>query len=474
MLFWGYAAVLIYVGVLIVLSEILLRKILPQEICRKVLHIGTCFAYPIASFFFKDGFVNFAILCGAFVLVTAIMYQTHSLKTVDGREKSYPGIVYYAVSLLMLSLVCVFLPAGRGVFFISMLSLSFGDGFATLIGLYLPYVKIYRHKTLVGFLSCALFTFLSAAVYQNLTVWVLSWQQLLLISFLAAVVELVDFGLDNIAIPVSVFFASLGCLSFDRFSIALAIGLLVFAVAFFSRLIAYYGALLAAFLGALFYFAYGALGILFVLFCYAVMIAVSLVSKWLKNDVSDVVKKTKGKDIVEVFVNGFWGIAATVLFLLTKNPTFYATSLITVSASFVDSLASDVGTLSRKTPYDLFRRKTVARGVSGGVTWLGSLASLTGAVIFATAIVWIVEWQMIYILPITLILYAGAWVDTLLGSLCQVKYCCSVCHKMTEKEEHCGMAATAVGGCSYINNDTVNILSNTAVFLLSLVFLFLK
>lgn len=472
--YWGYAAVLLYVGVLIVLSEFLLRRILPQEICRKVLHIGTCFAYPIAGFFFGDDFLKFAVLCGVFVFVTAVMYKTNSLKTVDGREKSYPGIVYYAISLFLLSLTSVFLPVGGTVFFISMLSLSFGDGFATLLGLYFPFVKIYKNKTLVGFLSCALFTFLSASVYQSLTAWVLSWQQLLLISLLAAVIELVDFGLDNIAIPVSVFLSSVGVLTLDGFETALLIGLLVFFVAFFTKLIAYYGALLASFLGALFYFAFGIYGILFVLFCYAVMIAVSFVSKWLKNDISDVVKKTKGKDVVEVFANGFWGIVAALLFLVTENTVFYAVALMTVSASFVDSLASDVGTLSKKVPYDIFKRMRVSRGVSGGVTLLGSLASLIGAFVFATAIVLILAWTWWYTPVIALVLYAGAWVDTLLGSLCQVKYRCSVCAKTTEKEVHCQQPCEIVGGCRHINNDTVNILSNTAVFLLSLMFLFLK
>ena len=472
--FWGYAAVLIYVGVLIALSEFALRNLLPQELCRKVLHIGTFFAYPIASFFFEGDFIKFSILCAVFVLVTAVMYATKSLKTVDARERSYPGIVYYAISLFLLSTVCVFLPQGRSVFFVSMLALCFGDGFATLIGVYFPYVRIYRHKTLVGFFACALFTFLSSAVYQSLTDWVLSWQALLLISLLAAVCELVDFGLDNILVPIAVFFASLGCLVFDNFTVTLAIGLSVFAVAFFSRLIAYYGAILAAFLGSLFYFAYGVGGILFVLSCYAALVAVSLISKWLKNDLSDVVKKTKGKDIVEVLANGFWAIVATGLFLLTENAVFFAVSLMTVSAGFVDSFASDVGTLSRKVPYDIFRRRRVARGVSGGVTLLGSLASLTGALLFALAIVLLLEWKIFRILPITLILYAGAWVDTALGSLVQVKYCCTVCGKTTEKEEHCGKAASIVGGCRYINNDTVNILSNTAVFFLSLLFLIWK
>ncbi len=169
--------------------------------------------------------------------------------------------------------------------------------------------------------------------------------------------------------------------------------------------------------------------------------------------------------------NGFWGIVSAVLFLITENETFFAISLMVVSAGFVDSLASDIGTLSKKMPFDPFRRKRVSRGVSGGVTLLGSTASLLGAFVFATAIVWIVKWNWILLLPIALVLYAGSLIDTLLGSLVQVKYQCPICQKTTEKETHCDVRTTKVGGVSYINNDTVNILSNTAVFMISLLFL---
>ena len=471
MILLGYLSVLAYVSALIVISDVVLRRFVSKELCRKVLHIGTCFAYPIARLFFKDSFLHFAILCALFVIVTVIMYKMHLMKTVDGRERSYPGIVYYALSLLLLSLFCLIDGQSGDIFFIAMLALSFGDGFATLVGTYFPTVTIYRHKTLGGFLACTTFTFVSGALYQVLTEWILDWYELLLIALLAAVVELVDFGLDNMAIPLSVFFASLGCLYLEGFTASLGIGLAVFTVAFFSRLIAYYGALLAAFLGALFFFAYGGWGIGFVLFCYAVMVSVSLVSKLLKNDISDVVKKTKGKDIVEIVANGFWGIVSAALFLITKNETFFAISLMVVSAGFVDSLASDIGTLSKKTPFDPFRRKRVSRGVSGGMTLLGSMASLIGAFVFAIAIVWIVEWDIILLVPIALVLYAGSLIDTLLGSLVQVKYQCPICQKTTEKEMHCSVRTIKVGGVSYINNDTVNILSNTAVFVLSLLFL---
>jgi uncharacterized membrane protein len=256
-------------------------------------------------------------------------------------------------------------------------------------------------------------------------------------------------------------------------TVAFAIGAAVFAVAFFTGLIRYYGALLASCIGALFYVYGGWGGIAFVVGCYAVMISVSLIGKLLKNDLSSVVKKTKGKDLIEILANGAGSLLALILYACTAAPAFYVMALISLSAGFVDSLASDVGTLSRQKPYDIFHRRTVTKGMSGGVTWLGTLASLLGAVVFAAATVLLCKFPLYATAPIAAITFGGCITDTALGALLQAKYRCSVCGADTEREEHCESPTVQVGGVSFLNNDTVNLLSGAVVFLLSFtVFLF--
>jgi len=468
MILWGYGAVLSYVALLLCLTEVVFSRIMSHEVCRKTLHIGTFFTLPIARYFFRDEYIHLTVISVLFVAITLVMHRKRSRFTVDLREKHYPGIVYYAISFVTVTLAIQVFSLGWIYLYPPMLALCFGDGFATLIGHHVSSYRIYRKKTLIGFLSCIGFTSFSMVLVQLLTEWYFSWYHILLLSLLAAIAELVDFGLDNLFIPFSVLAASVLMMKVEGVTAALLVFESVFLIAFFSRLITYAGSLLAGLIGAMFYYWHTLTGFLFVIFCYAVMVTVSLISKRLKRDVSDVVKKTRGKDITEVFVNGFGAMLATLLYAITEHEEFHAIALLTLAAGFVDSLASDIGTLSRATPFDPFKGKRVARGMSGGMTLLGSLASLVGAIVFSVCIVWILELSFLRFTVIAALLYFGSLFDTFLGSWLQVKYNCPICHKKTERQEHCGTETVKIAGVSWINNDTVNLLSNTAVFLLSL------
>jgi uncharacterized protein (TIGR00297 family) len=432
-----------------------------------MLHIGTFAVYPLAEVFFGNASIHFVIVSAVFTVLTLIMHFGGMFKAVDGRKKKYPGIFYYAMALLTISVLSYFFPTLENCFGVGFIALAFGDGFATLLGIKFGKHVIYREKTLEGFFSCIVFTAIPLIVYSEICGGFLSISHIMLLAVLAAIVELIDFGLDNLALPITTFFAAYLVNVVNNATVSLAIFVTVFVVAFFSRLISYYGALLASLIGSMFYFYGGSRGIVFVITCYAVMISVSFVGKILKNDLSSVVKKTRSKDLVEIFVNGAGALLSLILYACTEFYGFYVMALISLSAGFVDSLASDIGTLSRRKPYDIFHRRTVTKGMSGGITMLGTLASLVGAVIFATAITFICGLPHYAIILISAVSYAGCITDTVIGALFQAKYRCSVCGSNTEREEHCGAPTQLVSGLAFINNDTVNFISNTIVFLLS-------
>jgi uncharacterized protein (TIGR00297 family) len=388
------------------------------------------------------------------------------LKT-DQREKRYPGICYYAFSLLILAIICYFYNFLTPLFGIAFIGLAIGDGFATLLGYAIKGPKIYKNKTYAGFFACFLATFIALLIHNFTSQNSLSVPSLLFISLFVSIVELIDWGLDNLIIPISTFFVTALILYSPNALIALVIFEVVFVIAFGLKIIEYYGALLAATIGFLFYFFAGLEAFLFVIGCYILMLIVSIISKLLKNDVSSVIKKTGKKDLTEIFVNGVWAILAIILFAITSHKLFFAIALLSMSAGFVDSLASDVGTLSKNAPYDPIKHKRVEKGISGGVTLLGSTASLIGAFVFATAIKFLCEFPAYLIAPMAAFLYMGCITDTLLGSLFQVKYKCNVCGHITEKETHCEKSTVAIQGVNWINNDVVNCISGLVVFALS-------
>lgn len=469
MVFYGYLSIILAVTAFIILTEKILIKYIRGEYCRKILHIATIFVLPLAEVFFGRGSIHFVIVCALFSVVTLLLHLTSTLKTVESRKNRYPGIFYYSISLLILSLISYFYKSLSVYFGVAFIALAMGDGFATLFGTCIKSVKIYKNKTLAGFIACIVATFISLIVYSWLNTSFLSITQIVVLSVMVAIIELVDLGLDNIVIPLVTFFVAYYISISSTVLIAVSIFVAVFFIGYFLKIMEYYAALMSGVIGFLFYCFGGANYLLFVITCYIIMFAVNIIGKILKNDLSSVVKKTGKKDFIEIFVNGAWSVLAIILFIIFKNKTFMAISLVTISAGFVDSLASDVGTLSTKKPYDFIKRTSVEKGVSGGITLMGSVASYVGSLVFAIGVKFICNYSVGAIFIMSAIMYVGSLVDSILGSLIQAKFKCNVCGKVTEKEEHCNVMTTLVGGVKRANNDVVNLLAGFSVFVLSFV-----
>ena len=108
MVFYGYLTIISVIAILLLLSEHVFVKFLDTEYCRKILHIGTFAALPLANVFFGSGSIHFVIVCAVFSIITPIMYFVKAFKNIDSRKKSYPGIFYYALSLTIISIICYF------------------------------------------------------------------------------------------------------------------------------------------------------------------------------------------------------------------------------------------------------------------------------------------------------------------------------------------------------------------------------
>ena len=109
--------------------------------------------------------------------------------------------------------------------------------------------------------------------------------------------------------------------------------------------------------------------------------------------------------------------------------------------------------------YDIFKFRKCEQGISGGVSLIGTLS----AVIFS-AIIPLIAFAFSLISPsemiiATAIAILGVFFDSLLGSILQAKFRCSVCGALAEKREHCGTPTELVTGIRFIRNDTVNAIS---------------
>lgn len=125
-----------------------------------------------------------------------------------------------------------------------------------------------------------------------------------------------------------------------------------------------------------------------------------------------------------------------------------------------DTWATELGVLSRSLPRLITNGKVVERGTSGGISGLGSLAALAGALLIAFLAVILTppENSLSFLLAAGLGGLAGSLFDSLLGATIQAIYYCQVCSKETEQHPYhsCGNATTLIRGKIWMNNDWVN------------------
>ncbi len=163
---------------------------------------------------------------------------------------------------------------------------------------------------------------------------------------------------------------------------------------------------------------------------------------------------------VQVAANG--GVAAAAALASRALPGGGAALAFAgaLAAAAADTWATEIGALSRRAPRLITTRRPVARGTSGGVTWLGTAGAAAGTLVVAAAagVLRVISWQGAA--AVALAGFVGAAADSLLGATVQARYHCAACGPEGRSEtplHACGRPADFVGGVRWITNDTVNL-----------------
>lgn len=201
----GVLLVYIYVAILLIVTEKILNKY--PEISRKILHImvgNIAFILPI----FETDWVMAFIAAGPFIPLTFLMSPYTPIKSIKGRTSAAGhgmGLVYYSITWTILAYVFF---DNMVVIAIGILSMSYGDGFASIIGMRYgkkKYNVFDDQKSYVGSLAMLVFTFITmiiALIYYNISLTFYVIGALLFISLIAALVEgITPKGLDNLSVP---------------------------------------------------------------------------------------------------------------------------------------------------------------------------------------------------------------------------------------------------------------------------------
>ena len=473
MILKGYLFSFLYVAVCILIAIIAFKLGCPKKYTRKIVHILVGFEWLILYFFLGTS-IHSIIICAVFTALLLLSYLKKLLPMMSSDEENDPGTVYYGIAMTVMAVVSYFVPEFMYCFGIAVFCTSIGDGFAGVFGAVAKKynVKIYKNKTLIGTLAGLLFSLASTLTVCR----VFSLQMSLLSAFCIAVfsagIEVVSgYGLDNITISLGTSLISFMLLhnasAILPYIIPIIFTPFVIAVVLSKRVLTPKGVILALAMDAGVTFAFGNFGFVYLLSFLFFSVANDKLKKHLKKKKDDITKKTDRRDEIQVLANGLIPVLSALLFAFTKHEAFIVAYVAGLAEAFSDTCASGFGMLSNSA-YDVFRRKKVEVGLSGGMSLLGTMASLVSAFAFPLIAVGFKAIDFKLLLIAGSAAFIGNILDSLLGSLVQAKYNCSVCGTMTEKEEHCGEKTSLCRGFKLITNDVVNFISTISATLISL------
>ena len=183
--------------------------------------------------------------------------------------------------------------------------------------------------------------------------------------------------------------------------------------------------------------------------------------------IGPVIEKGDRRDAKQVLANGGVYVLAAIAYMLSHTPTWYAIGIGALAASAADTWGTEIGTLTGRNPVSIVSGRRVPAGTSGGVSLIGTLASMGGALFIAAGAA-LAGWPV----PFTAVVLgglAGAVADSLLGATLQTRRWCDVCAKSTERPVHnCGTPTRRTGGIRGFDNDAVNAVCSSVGALVTL------
>lgn len=200
----GIVVSFVFIGIVIASAKLVEKA--GKEAGRKYIHIILCNWWFIAMYFF-DNAIWATIVPFLFVIINYLSYQKDIIKIMEREEgkKDGMGTVYYAISLLILSILCFSGIMDPKIGLVGILIMGYGDGFAAVIGKKIKSkeYKIGKNtiKTIAGSFTMLLFSFIILAIFLAPTpFWYI---KAIVASILLTIVEAISIkGTDNITVPL--------------------------------------------------------------------------------------------------------------------------------------------------------------------------------------------------------------------------------------------------------------------------------
>ena len=461
----GYFVFFGYMFLEILIGEGLQKKFnFDKETTRKVEHIFTGVCWIIGYFFFGWSIHLFIVNLIGLVLLAVITFG--GLMTSIEREdagKSY-GVFYFGLSTLVVVSVIVFAEESLFPYYgIAYYCLVLADGLAPIVAKAFKKhnVPLVYGKSLAGTATVFVMTALIALVFSLIFSLHLS---LLLILSLASVVAMAELfgakGTDNLTIVFCAFgylvLAHYGYLDTGTEIVILLVPILTLTSILTKALTPWAHAVSYLVLLAFAIFGGYPLAVLALTLFTVAAVVTKITSKLYAKKAHVESKNTRG--VIQILANGLLTAVLAAVWFFTIAKWALLLAFVVLIEEFADSMSSDVGRLASKPPVDILRFKRVPAGTSGGVSLLGTSASLIATYLAGLFVLLFFKDPILYVV-ISGIAFFGTLIDSVLGSLVQGLFECPICGAITEKRTHCDSPTKLIKGFAAINNSLVNFLS---------------
>lgn len=228
------------------------------------------------------------------------------------------------------------------------------------------------------------------------------------------------------------------------------------------------GAIAAAIMGVVVLWTTQVEGLLLLLLFFVGANVVGKVSKCLqtkafgKDSFGSVEKKGSRRDLMQVLANGLMAMVAGFIWYVCGSFPALVMFGSSIAEAAADTFAGEIGRLSKTPPVSIRTFTPVPKGLSGGVTLLGTAAAFVSSIIIGLC------WFVLFGVKsgamgagvICLTGFVGSIVDSYLGACVQARYRDPDTGMFTEQDSKDGVPFELVQGVRWVDNDMVNLLSN--------------
>ena len=463
---WTFATLFLMILCLVGISELTLRfKWWSSHTNRKLVHIIVGLLVSITPLIFENR-IQPALLAAIFIILNGIALRKHSFKGIHSQEQKSYGTVFFPLGFLIV-VVCFW---NYPIYIIiSMTILALSDPMAAFVGQKITNPKRYiiwaETKSIEGSITMLVSSML------------LTWGIILfffpdnhaffyiMIAFFTGITAMVSEGLsfrgsDNLSIPILIILfleiflsktAEGTVIEYLKFAFLI---IFIFIIAYRNQSLTEDGLIGAMIMGLLIY---GLGGYQYLVPLFIFFILSSILSHIIIIKPKDQHLRPR-RNIIQVYSNGGIAMILVIMDHFNPQPWIYPAFIASVTTAMADTWGTEIGKLSSRKPVDIITFKSLQTGDSGGITMVGTIGSLFGAIVLGLV-------GYVFGIPgtITLLIilsgFASALFDSIIGGTVQARFICCTTSDISEKGAIKNRKGYLYTGWNWINNDMVNLLS---------------